>query len=89
MLSPQVSEPEEEWQRFEEGVSLATAKTVGVQGLVRRNRLGLSSDTLALVAAKCAAHLAWLSYAGSFPACKSGGQGRSILRRSDLCEVAC
>ncbi len=32
MLSPQVLEPEEEWQRFEEGVSLATAKTVGVQG---------------------------------------------------------
>jgi hypothetical protein len=25
-----VSEPEEEWQRFEEGVSLATAKTIGV-----------------------------------------------------------
>jgi len=61
MLSPQVSEPKEEWQRFEEGVSLAAAKTVGVQGSTWRNRLGLSSDTLALVAAKRAAHLARLS----------------------------
>ncbi len=33
VLYPQVSEPEEEWQRFEEGVSLAATKTVGVQGM--------------------------------------------------------
>jgi hypothetical protein len=63
VLSRQVSKPEEEWQRFEEGVSLAVAKTVGVQGPARRNRLGLSSDTLALVATKRAAHLARLSCA--------------------------
>jgi len=63
VLSPQVSEPEEEWQRFEEGVSLAATKTVGVQGSARRNRLGLSSDTLALVATKRAAHLARFSCA--------------------------
>jgi hypothetical protein len=63
MFSPQVSELEEEWQRFEEGVSLAAAKTVGVQGPTRRNRLGLSSDTLALVATKRATHLARLSCA--------------------------
>ncbi len=63
VLSPQVSKPEEEWQRFEEGVSLAIAKTVGVQGPMRRNRLGLSLNTFALVTAKCAAHLARLSYA--------------------------
>ncbi len=63
VLSPQVSEPEEEWQRFEEGVSLAAAKTIGVQGPARQNRLGLSSDTLAFVAAKRAAHLAQLSCA--------------------------
>jgi hypothetical protein len=44
-------------------VSLAAAKTVGVQGLVRQNRLGLSSNTLALIAAKRAAHLARLSCA--------------------------
>jgi hypothetical protein len=44
-------------------VSLAAAKTVGVQGSARRNRFGLSSDTLALVAAKRAAHLARLSCA--------------------------
>jgi hypothetical protein len=61
VLSPQVSEPEEEWQSFEEGVSLAVAKTVGVQRPTRRNRLGLSSDTLALVETKRAAHLARLS----------------------------
>jgi hypothetical protein len=63
MLSPQVLDPEEEWQCFEEGVSLAVAKTVGVQGPAWRNRLGLSSDTFALVAAKLAAHLAQLSCA--------------------------
>jgi hypothetical protein len=63
VLSPQVSKPKEEWQRFEEGVSLAIAKTVGVQGPTRQNRLGLSSDTLALVVTKCAAHLAQLSCA--------------------------
>ncbi len=58
-----VTEPEEEWQCFEEGLSLAATKTVGVQGPARRNRLGLSSDTLVLIAAKRAAHLAQLSYA--------------------------
>jgi len=44
-------------------VSLVAAKTVGVQGSARWNRLGLSSNTLALVATKRAAHLARLSYA--------------------------
>jgi len=63
VFSPQVSKPKEQWQRFEEGVSLAVAKTVGVQGPVQWNRLGLSSDTLVLVATKHAAHLARLSCA--------------------------
>ncbi len=44
-------------------MSLAAAKTVGVQGPAWRNRLGLSSDTLALVATKHAVHLARLSCA--------------------------
>ncbi len=57
VLSPQVSELEEEWQRFEEGLSLAIAKTVGVQGPAQQNKLELSSDTLVLVAAKRVVHL--------------------------------
>ncbi len=58
-----MSKPKEEWQLFEEGVSVIAAKTVGVQGPTWRNRLMLFSDTLALVTAKHATHLAQLSCA--------------------------
>lgn len=56
VLSPQVSKSKEEWQRFKEGVSLAAAKTIRVEGPARRNMLGLSSDTLTLV------QLTWLDF---------------------------
>ncbi|CAM6044969.1 unnamed protein product [Sphagnum compactum] len=51
-----------------DNVFVAAAKTVGTQGPVRRNRLGLTLGMLELVAAKRAAHLVWLSHPHSVAA---------------------
>jgi hypothetical protein len=55
------SNPKKEWGHFVTVVSVIVAKTVGTQGQMQRNRLGLSPGMFELVAAKRAAHLTQLS----------------------------
>ncbi len=61
VLPSWASDPKEELGHFLTVVSAAAAKTVGTQGLVRQNHLGLSPGTLELVTAKRATHLARFS----------------------------
>ncbi len=61
VLPSRAFDPQKEWGRFVTVVSAVVAKTVGMQGLVWQNHLGLSPGTLELVATKQAAHLVWLS----------------------------
>ncbi|CAM6043421.1 unnamed protein product [Sphagnum compactum] len=64
-LNPEVSDPEDEWQKWVHNVSAATLEKVGVRKMRRRHKLGLSPATFKLITAKKATHLAKLGVGAS------------------------
>jgi hypothetical protein len=64
-LNPEVSNLEDEWQKWVHNIFVTALEKVGMRKMRRRHKLGLSPATFKLITTKKAAHLARLGASAS------------------------